>query len=113
MLALDHRAHLLRLAIERVVVAGRERIRADHDATLRLVAEALVARALVHLEPLLRSRAEAVPDAVVAREVRRSLGRGDEVVAGHPVLDGERQRALRDLGAELLELRDRRLDGRD
>ena len=38
-LALDHRAHLLRLPVVRVVVAGRERVRADHDAALRLVAE--------------------------------------------------------------------------
>ena len=44
---------------------------------------------------------QAVAHAVVAREVRRGLGRRDEVVAGEPVLDGARQLALVDLGAEL------------
>ena len=45
----DQRPHLLRLAVVRVVVAGRERVRAEHDPALRLVAEAVVARALDHL----------------------------------------------------------------
>ena len=53
-LAREQRPHLLRLPVVRVVVAGRERVRADHDPALRLVAEALVARALVHLEPVAR-----------------------------------------------------------
>ncbi len=55
-LALDHGPHLLRLAVVGVVVAGRERVRADHDPALRLVAEALVARALVHVESGRRPR---------------------------------------------------------
>ena len=51
-LADQHRANALRLAVVRVVVAGRQRVRADHDPALRLLAEALVARALVELEPV-------------------------------------------------------------
>ena len=102
-LAGDDRAHLLRLAVEGVVVAGRERVGADHDPALGLVAEALVAGALVHLDQALRVLgAVAVADAVVAGQVRGGLGRGDQVVAGESVLDRERQRALLDLGAELL-----------
>ena len=38
--ARDQRAHLLRLAVVGVVVAGRQRVRADHDAALHLGAEA-------------------------------------------------------------------------
>ncbi len=57
-------------------------------------------------------RPQPVANAVVAREIGRRLGRGDQVVAGEAVLDGERQRALPDLGAELARLLDRRLDRR-
>ena len=39
--ALDERAHLLRLQVVGVVVAGGERVRAEHDAALDLGAEAL------------------------------------------------------------------------
>ena len=81
----DHRPHLLRLAVERLVVAGRERVGAEHDPALRLVAEAVVARALVDLGQVPVAGAEAVADAVVAGEVGRGLRRGDQVVAGQPV----------------------------
>src|SRR6266852_1936154 len=65
-LADQHGAHLLRLAVVRVVVAGRQRVRADEDAPLRLVAEALVTRVLVHVETIARARrAVAVTHAVV------------------------------------------------
>ena len=100
-LVADHRPHLLRLAVERFVVAGRERVRAEHDAALGLVAEALVARLLVHRPDVAVADAQAVADAVVAGEVRRGLGGGDQVVAGHPVLDRARQGRLPHLGAEL------------
>ena len=42
--ALDQRADLLRLQVVGVVVAGRERVRAEHDAALDLGAEAAAAR---------------------------------------------------------------------
>ncbi len=46
----------------------------------------------VHVDQVARARhAQAVPHAVVAREVRRRLGGGDQVVGGQPVL-GVRQR---------------------
>ena len=40
----DQRAHVLRLAVVGVVVAGAQHVRAEHDAALRLGAEALAAR---------------------------------------------------------------------
>ena len=97
----EERAHPLRLAVERVVVARRERVRAEHDATLRLGAEAFVPRPIDHLA--VRRALDARPEAhaVVAREVRRRLGRRDEVVARHSVAIGEREVALPHLGAEL------------
>ncbi len=91
MLALDDGPHLLGLAVEGVVVAGRQGVGAEHDAALHLVAEALVAGLLHQLDERRRSRrAVAVADTVVAGQVRGRLGRGDEVVAGEAVLDGER-----------------------
>ncbi len=107
-LVLDHRPHLLRLAVVGVVVAGRERVGAEHDAALGLLAEALPAGALVQLgEVALDVGAQAVAHAVVAGQVRARLRGSDEVVAGHPVLDRARQRRLADLGAELLGQADR------
>src|SRR5438093_10262470 len=98
----DDRANLLRLPVERLVVAGRERVGAEHDAPLRLVAEAVVAGAVVHRpQGSVRSRAQARADAVVAGEVRRRFRRRDPVVAGQAELDRPRQAALADLGAEL------------
>ncbi len=47
------------------------------------------------------SGARAVADAVVPGQVRRGLRGGDQVVAGHPELDGARQGRLPHLGAEL------------
>ena len=100
MLALDHRAHLLRGSVVRVVVAGRERVRTDHDPALRLVAEAGVARLHDHLAEVGAVVAQPVAHTVVAREVRRRLGRRDEVVAGDAVVDGPRERAFLHARAE-------------
>src|SRR5215218_1541985 len=109
MLADDDRAHLLRLAVVRLVVPGGERVRAKKDPPLRLVAEALVPRALVHLRDVVVAdvRAVAVPHTVVAREVRRRLGGSDQVVARQAVFDRTRKRALLDLRAELAAVVDR------
>src|SRR5207247_1239085 len=83
MLVANDRANLLSLAVERLVVAGRERVGAEHDPALGLVAEAVVAGAVVHRPHVaVGRRAQAVADAVVAREVRGGLGWGDQVVAG-------------------------------
>ena len=68
-LVADQRPHLLRLAVERVVVAGRERVRAEHDPPLGLVAEAVVARALVH-------RADVAVRRPAGRSGRRRSGPG-------------------------------------
>ena len=79
----DHEgAHLLRLAVVRVVVAGRQRVGAEHDPALHLGAERLPTGREHHRDAVgvLARRTVAVPDAVVAREVRRRLRGGDQVV---------------------------------
>ena len=101
-LVADDRPHLLRLPVVGVVVARRERVGAEHDPALRLVAEAR-RRACARTSRGRRRRrhAEPVADAVVAGEVRRRLRRGDQVVAGQAVLDRAREGRLPHLGAEL------------
>ena len=103
----DHRPHLLRLAVVGVVVAGRERVGAEHDPPLRLVAEALVARPLDHLAESRRRHAQPVTDAVVAGQVGGRFSGRDQVVARQPVLDRARQLALPHLGTELARELDR------
>jgi hypothetical protein len=84
----DHRAHLLGLSVERVVIAGGEGVRADEDAPARLWAEALPARTRIEGGQIaVASRTKAVANAVVAGEVRAGFRRGDEVVAGQAVVD--------------------------
>ena len=98
--AADQRADALRLPVVGVVVAGRQRVGAEHDPALHLGAEARAAR-LARTSRARRRRvdAQAVADAVVARQVRGRLGRRDQVVGGQAVR-GVRQRRLADLGAE-------------
>ena len=48
-LLLDDRPYLLRLPVVGVVVAGRQRVRAEHDAAPGLGAEAVPPSALVHV----------------------------------------------------------------
>ncbi len=50
--ALDERAHLLRLQVIGVVIARRQHIGADQDAALHLRAEALGARLLIHVDDI-------------------------------------------------------------
>ncbi len=67
----DLRAHALGAAVVGVVVAGRQRIGAEHDPPLDLGAEAVVARARVHVQQIARTRrAKAIANAVEAGEVR-------------------------------------------
>ena len=107
----DERAHLLRLDVVGVVVAGRQRVGAEHDAALHLGAEARVARRLVHRRAgPSPSDAQAVAHAVVARQVRRRLGRRDEVVGRRSRSSRVRQLELDDLGAERRGRLDRRLE---
>ncbi len=78
-----------------VVVARREREGAEDDAALHLGAEAAVARLrrTWRCRSAVARRAQAVAHAVVAGEVARGLGGGDEVVGR----DGVRQVGKRDL----------------
>ena len=90
----DQRPDALRLPVVGVVVARGERVGAEHDPPLDLVAEALRARLLVHRRQVVGLHAVAEADAVEAGQVGRGLGRGEHVVGGDPVL-GVRQRASR------------------
>ena len=83
----DQRAHLLGAQVVRVVVAGGQHEGAEDDAALHLRAEAAVARLAVNAACRSRApaRAQAVAHAVVAREVARGLGGGDDVVRGDRV----------------------------
>ena len=94
----DQRADLLGLAVVGVVVAGRQGVGAEHDAALHLGAEAGRAGAVVHLARGGGVDPQAVADAVVAGQVARRLGRGDEVVRRQAV-DRGGHRHLLDLGA--------------
>ena len=79
----DLRPHALGAAVVGLVVAGRERVGAEHDPPLDLGAEARRAGALVHrrrASPFPAAQAE--PHTVVAGEVRRRLRRRDHVVGG-------------------------------
>ena len=74
------------LAVVGLVVAGGERVGAEHDPALDLGAEALARGSpRTSRSGRRRSAPEAVADAVVAGEVRRGLGRGDHVVGGDAV----------------------------
>ncbi len=103
--ALDERPDLLGLHVERVVVAGGQCVRAEHDPALDLGPEAAAARREVVGEVVLpAAHGVAEPDAVVARQVRRRLGRGDDVV--------RREAVVRVREAHLLDGRARRLERR-
>ena len=87
--AADERPHLLRAQVVRVVVAGGERERAEDDAALDLGPEARVACPPVHRAQVgVSAFATAVAHAVVAGEVARGLGGGDEVVGRRPRGEG-------------------------
>ena len=101
----DQRPHLLRLAVVGVVVARGERVRADHDAALYLVAKAVTAGPF-HLVPHAFAALEAITvlDTVVAGEVRRGFGGRDDVVGGKRDLQrGQRDRAIDDRALPLEE----------
>ncbi len=98
--ARDEPPHLLRLEVIGVVIAVRQHVGADQDAPLHLGAEALGARARIHVEQVgVALRAVAVAHAVEAREVGRGFRRRDHVVHRNAELlvgqlDRHRRRAL-------------------
>ena len=108
----DERPDLLRLPVIGVVVAGRQRVRAEHDPSLDLGPEPLAARGRHHGDRVGVGTlgAEAVAHAVVAGEVRRRLRRRDQVVRAERVVGG-RQRDVVDLRAERRQPVDRGADG--
>ncbi len=90
----DQPSDLLGGAVVRVVVARRERVGAEHDAALHLVAEPGRPRGVVHLGRRRRVDPETEPHAVVARQVRAGLGRREDVVRREPVGRGGHRRLL-------------------
>ena len=86
----DQRADLLRLPVVGVVVAGRQRVRADHDAALHLGAEARLAGqrhdVLERVHPVVADP-QAVAHRVEAGQVRRALAGRDQVVRRQRVLE--------------------------
>ena len=86
----DEGADLLRLAVVGVVVAGGQRVGAEDDAALHLVAEAGVTGGRHDLLGRVRAVVtdpEAVAHGVELREVRRRLARQDQVVGGQRVVE--------------------------
>ena len=110
MLANQQGSHPLGLSVIGVVVAGRQRVGAEHDPPLRFITKACIAGLLDHLtiRPGLQTRAVAY--AVVPGKVRGGFRRSDQVIARHAVVERERQIALADLGAELAGRFDRGLE---
>ena len=101
----DERARLLRLSVIRVVISRRERVRPDHDAPRRLLAEAFAARLEENLPERIGLGARPIADAVEARQVGRGLRGREDVINGQRVL-GVRQADLADVRAERLHLFD-------
>ena len=102
---LDQRPDLLRLQVVGVVVARRQGVRPEHDPTLDLRPEAPAAGGQVVREHVAVAEPRPEPDAVVAGQVRRGLGRSHDVVGRETVI-GVRQ-------ADLIDCRTGRLEGRD
>jgi hypothetical protein len=103
----------LRLQVVRVEIAGREHVGARQDSPLDLGAETFAAVAHVKRGEVVAGRglgAVTKAHAVEARQIRRRLGRRDDVVRRHRQVNVLELDALQ-LGAELLELRERRPHG--
>ena len=107
----DAAADLERPAVVGVVVARRQRVGAEHDAPLDLGAEAVGACRHVHRVRVGRFDAMAEADAVVAGEVARRLGRGDQVVGGEAVAE-RGHLDVDDLGARLAQRVERLVEPR-
>ena len=110
----DQRAHLLGLAVVGVVVAARQRVGAEDDPALHLVAEAGLAGRTHDVlgrrrVDALGQHAEAVAHRVEAGQVAGGLGRQDQVV-GRQRVHEVRARHLDDVGARLDQQVDRLLE---
>src|SRR5882724_9076933 len=82
----DEGADLLAFEVVGVVVAGGEDVGTKDDAPFHFGAETGAASFAVHAEESWIVGAEAVADAVIAGEIRRGFGGGDDVVGGNGVV---------------------------
>lgn len=83
--AAEHRARGIGLAVIRVDVARGEHEGPEDDAAARLLSESLRARVEIVVEERGAPLCEAVTHTVEAREIRRGLGRHDDVVGSERV----------------------------
>src|SRR5690606_35604091 len=107
---LDQRADLLRLHVVDIVIPARERVGPQHDPALDLGPESGASGLHVHVHQVLALDPVSVADTVIAGKVGAGFGRGRDVVRRQRVLRMT-QRDLDDLRSQLLELRNRVLDG--
>ena len=86
--------------VVRLVVAGREHVRAEHDPTPDLSAEPNPPALPVHAVEIVRSGSHPVPERVEPGQVARGLRGRDDVVAGDRRF-GHRQRDAPHVGARI------------
>ncbi len=102
-IARDERSGFLGANIVRIVVATRERVGADENAPLHFGPETGSARFFVHRADVVPLDPQPVADAVETRQVRRTLGRSDQIIRCNPII-GSRQRHVDQLGSQALEV---------
>ena len=100
----DECAHFLRLRVIGIVKASREHIGAKEDAALHLCAKACRAGGGIHVLQIgpIRQVTQAITHAIIAGEVGRSFGGGNDVISGQRIF-GVRQRHIDNLGARILQ----------
>ena len=97
----DERSHFLRLFVVGILIAGTERESAEHDAAFHLLSEPFAARLFIESEQLFRFFGSvSVSHAVISRQIRARLRRGDDVIGGDGVF-GMREGYLRHAGTEV------------
>jgi len=102
---------LLRFPIVRIIIPGRKHVCAQHNAAFYLRSESFLPCLTIHLSQF-RSlfRAKAIAHTIKSGQIRRSLGRGNDVVDGDGILR-VRQFNLNNFGAELSIIINCALDG--
>ena len=103
--ALDERAHLLRLSVVGIVISCRKCVGAQHDTPRHFRAELLSARFEEHIPERICFCAGTIADPIETRQVSRSLCRSQNVVDIQRICS-VRQADLADFRAERRQLFD-------